>query len=177
MIKKNKKLPTYLGLCNQCGLSVAEGRERQSEISLFVPLETHQFPRSQTFGLGSIKCTAPCRHRRKSSDFLISLGPAQSPKLCFIFSSYLSQTDEMGRREAILFWRSYLLAIHFPRDAGLVKTATVTTALIMRTMRINNERHESTVATFMSMSLMMTKIHNLLFRRTFIVLLKRTLQT
>lgn len=67
-----------------------------------------------------------------------------------------------------ILWRSYLLAIHIPGETGLVKATTMTTALIMRTMRINNERHESTVATFKPMLLPMTQIHNLLFISTFV---------
>lgn len=78
----------------------------------------------------------------------ISLAPALSafgPQMCFIFSTDLSQTDEMWSREAMFFWWSYLSAIHIPRDKGLVTADTITIALIMRTMWINNERDESNV--------------------------------
>lgn len=104
-------------------------------------------------------------------------GPCPKSEIMFHFLLLFVSNWWDGKTRGNIVWRSYLLAIPIPRDTGLVQAATMTMAPIMRTMRINNERHECTVATLTPMSLLITQIHSLLFIRTFIVLLKRTLQT
>lgn len=55
-----------------------------------------------------------------------------------------------------VLWRSYFTAIHIPGDKGFVKAATITIALIMTTMWINNGRDESNVEPVNRLSFLVT---------------------
>lgn len=126
-VKMEKPL-TDLGLGHHCGLSVAERRERQAELWFFVPLEIQQLPQSKTslvfvshnpdtqLDWLTLINTPPYAHT-STNRLWICLAPAPSafgPQMCFIFSSDLSQTDEMWSREAMFFGEAIYLRFISP---------------------------------------------------------------
>lgn len=104
-------------------------------------------------------------------------GPCQKSAIVFHFLLLFVTNKQNGKMRGNILWRSYLLAIHIPGDTGLVKATTMTIALIMRTMRINNERHESTVATFRAYVAPDDTNTQSIIHRHIYVLLERTWQT
>lgn len=69
--------------------------------------------------------------------------------LCFVTNRW--DVESGGN----VLWRGYLSAIRIPRDKRLVKATTITIALIMGTMWINNGRDLSSVAPFKRLSFFM----------------------